>query len=68
MLYGVASVDERREVLDWDSAAAMAIDNYGQVNHGLDNAGYFFTESEVSEFWETLSELRKRESDAIVEF
>lgn len=68
MLYGVASVDEGREVLDWDCAAAMAIDDYGQVNHGLDNTGHFSTESEVSESCETLSELREREPDAIVEF
>jgi hypothetical protein len=46
----------------------MAIDDYGQVNHRLDNAGHFFTETEVSEFWETLSELREREPNAIVEF
>ena len=68
MLYGVASVNEGREVLDWNSAAAMAIDDYSQVNHGLDNAGHFYTESEVSEFWETLSELREREPNAIIEF
>lgn len=68
MLNRVASVNEGGEVFDWYCATAMAIDDYGQVDHGLDHVCHFFSDSEVSEFQETLPELREGKSDAIIEF
>lgn len=68
MLHGIASVDVGGEVFHGDGAAAVAIDEDGQVDHFMENASHASAEPEVSEFWETVAQSCKWVSDAVVEF
>jgi len=67
VLGGVPSVDERCEVFDWLCSLVVAVYDYGQVDHGLQDLGQWFIDSEVFEFCEASSEKTEGVSNALVD-